>query len=131
MKKHFPLPLGIIFILAFAYVIYSANRGELPHFIRQLYMFKHGDKLGHVLVMGTLSFVVNLFLFPRKIIFLKKSILLGTVIVFCLISLEEFSQIFISNRSFDLMDLCCSYLGVMCGHLAIILTTKQPSGRTK
>ncbi|MBA3038075.1 MAG: hypothetical protein FP814_16495 [Desulfobacterium sp.] len=36
-----------------------------------------------------------------------------------LITIEEVGQIFISKRTFDLLDLFCSYLGIIAGDIAV------------
>ncbi|MGB5685163.1 MAG: hypothetical protein WBM35_05085, partial [Candidatus Electrothrix sp.] len=43
---------GILFLAFFLYVIYAASQGTLPFFIRRLYMFPGGDKLGHFILLG-------------------------------------------------------------------------------
>ena len=35
------------------------------------------------------------------------------------ITAEEISQMFIANRTFDLIDLSCSYLGIIGGDIAV------------
>ncbi|MBU1053597.1 MAG: VanZ family protein [Proteobacteria bacterium] len=111
--------LGILFVIFLAYVIYSADKGLLPLFIRKIYMFPGGDKAGHIVLLGLLAFFVNYFLYPRCLRVFGKTILIGSLIVFCLITIEEVSQIFISNRTFDLLDLFCSYIGIIAGDLTV------------
>ena len=111
--------LGSLFILFFIYVIYAANTGSIPSFIRQLYMFPGGDKLGHIVLLGLLSYFVNYLLYPRSLQVFGRSIFVGSLIVLILITVEEFSQIFVSSRSFDLLDLACSYIGVIVGDIGV------------
>ena len=116
---------GILFIVFISYMIYSANTGSIPPIIRQIYMFPGGDKVGHIVLLGLLSFFVNNYLYPRHIRILGKSIFMGTLIVFCLITLEELSQLFIAMRAFDLRDLFCSYLGILAGDVSVRYMNKK------
>jgi len=117
---------GILFLVFFLYVLYSANQGTLPFFIRRLYMFPGGDKLGHFILLGISSFLANQLLHPRHFLVFGKVFFVGTLIVLVAITVEEISQIFIANRTFDLIDLSCSYLGIIAGDVAaMVLKRKQ------
>jgi polysaccharide biosynthesis protein VpsQ len=118
-EKKISIITGTIFGIFFLYIIISANKGTLPDFISNLYNFPYGDKLGHIILMGLLSFFLNQILYPKSFIFLEKSIFTGSLLVLAIITAEEFSQIFISNRSFDLLDLFCSYAGIFIGDFTV------------
>ncbi|MFH2044250.1 MAG: VanZ family protein [Pseudomonadota bacterium] len=118
-KKKISWMIGSLFVIFLAYVIYSADKGSLPLFIRKMYMFPGGDKAGHIVLLGLLAFFVNYFLYPRYLRVFGKTVLIGSLIVFCLITIEEVSQIFISKRTFDLLDLFCSYLGIIAGDITV------------
>lgn len=111
--------ISTIFVIFLGYVIYSSNHAALPQFLRQFYRFPGGDKVGHVVLLAILSFIANYFLYPRHISIFKKPIFIGSLIVCCFITLEEFSQIYIPSRTFDLLDLSCSYLGIIAGDLGV------------
>jgi hypothetical protein len=116
---------GIFFLVFFLYVIYSANQGTLPFFIRRLYMFPGGDKLGHFVLLGIASFFANQVLYPRHFLVFGKVFFVGTLIVLVAITAEEISQIFIASRTFDLIDLSCSYLGIIAGDIAVRLVKRK------
>lgn len=59
-----------------------------------------------------MAFLLNLALKIKKIQLIQFSVLLGNFIVFTVISLEEFSQLFIAKRTFDFVDLFFNYLGI-------------------
>jgi hypothetical protein len=103
--------LGSLFLAFLLYVIYSANQGTLPLFIRRLYMFPGGDKVGHFVLLGIASFFANQILYPRHSLVFGKVFFIGTLIVLIAITAEEVSQMFLANRTFDLIDLSFSYLG--------------------
>src|SRR5688572_22012801 len=91
-----------LFILA---VIFLANRGQLGP-IARMYDFPYGDKVGHFVLFGLLSFFLTLtFLraLPNrnpKLVALSMGLVLAL-----LIGAEEYSQKFFEKRTFDLIDL--------------------------
>ena len=102
-----------VFIIA---VVVLADTGSLPHSIRAIYDFQYGDKLGHFILFGLLDFfLTRAFLSSR----LSKSrgwvtLSIGLILAL-LIALEEFSQKFFANRTFDLIDLFASFAGLLVG----------------
>ncbi|MEM6700379.1 MAG: VanZ family protein [Bacteroidota bacterium] len=72
----------------------------------------YGDKLMHFFLIGGFAFFMNLLLRNRKILVGKWVILLGSTLVFALMTVEEFSQMFVTTRTFDLVDLACNYAGI-------------------
>ena len=116
---------GILFLVFFLYVIYSANQGTLPFFIRRLYMFPGGDKLGHFILLGIASFLANQLLHPRHFLVFGKVFFVGTLIVLVAITAEEISQILIASRTFDLIDLSCSYFGIIAGDIVVRLLKRS------
>ena len=102
-----------VFIIA---VVVLADTGSLPHSIRAIYDFPNGDKLGHFILFGLLDFFLTRpFLSSR----LSKSrgwvtLSIGLILAL-LIALEEFSQKFFANRTFDLIDLFASFAGLLVG----------------
>jgi polysaccharide biosynthesis protein VpsQ len=119
IQRQIKMILAFLFMIFFLYIIYLANKGALPYFIRKLYMFPGGDKLGHIVLLGILSFFVNQLLYPKCFHIFGISILMGSFIVACFITIEEASQILMSNRVFDLIDLLCSFIGILMGDLVV------------
>jgi hypothetical protein len=111
--------LGALFLAFFLYVIYTANHGTVPLFIRRLYMFPGGDKMGHFVLLGIASFFANQVLYPRHFLVFGKVFFVGSLIVLIAITAEEISQMFLANRTFDLIDLSCSYLGIIAGDVVV------------
>ena len=107
--------LAILFSLFILLIILLADVGVLSRALRFLHAVPCGDKAGHFILYGILVLLINLALFrsrpdqDRIPILLKTGLILGL-----LIGLEEFSQQFFANRSFDLVDLAFSYLGLVC-----------------
>ena len=101
----------LIFIIA---VIVLADGGNLPRPIRAIYDFPNGDKFGHFILFGLLTFFITrafLSSFPSKS---RGWVTLSTGLVLALlIGLEEFSQKFFPTRTFNLIDLLASYAGIV------------------
>ncbi len=103
---------AILFGLVILAIIVLADEGRLG-FLYALYDFPYGDKVGHFILFGLLSLLINLSVFEARPNADKKrlAVIVGLILAF-LIGLEELSQIWFPTRSFDLLDLAASYLGV-------------------
>jgi len=106
--------ISALFFIFCVAVIVLADSGNLPRPIRAIYDFPNGDKLGHFILFGVLTFsITRAFLSafpskPRGWVTLSIALILALLIGF-----EEFSQKFFSTRSFDLIDLLASYAGIV------------------
>ena len=112
----------MLFIIMFSLIIFIADSEDgmkIFSFVRNI---PGGDKSGHFVVFALFAIVVNLFLDFRYVSIKKKKILLGSVIVFFIASIEELSQIWIPNRTFDLVDLFADSMGIL---LVSLLTKKR------
>lgn len=108
--------LAILFSLFIIAVIILADNDAIPPIIRALYDFPYGDKLGHFILYGLLSLILTLtFLraLPNRD---PKRVTLSVGLILALaITAEEYSQQYFSARTFDLVDLTASYLGLIVG----------------
>lgn len=117
--------IAVLFSIFIIAVVVLADTGNLPHSIRVIYDFPNGDKLGHFILFGLLDFfLTRAFLYsflsrPRGWVTLSIGLILALFI-----GLEEFSQKFFANRTFDLIDLFASYLGVVVGGWAALRLKK-------
>src|SRR5215204_1966581 len=104
--------LAFFFTLFIILIIILADLGQLG-FLKILNQIPYGDKIGHFVLYGILTLLLDLSLtraLPnpnRKLIILRIASILAL-----LIGLEEYSQQFFAKRTFDLVDLTFSYLGV-------------------
>ena len=79
------------------------------------------DKVGHFLLFGSLAFLLNMAFNCRRYRLFDKEVLFGSMIVICVVALEEISQIFIATRTFDITDLMYDGMGIFLGgYLAVI-----------
>ena len=106
--------LAILFALFLLIIVILADMGALPHFLQVWKDLPYGDKVGHFILYGILTLLVDLALFrslPNRSP--KQVAVISGLILAILIGLEEFSQQFFANRTFSLKDLAASYLGVI------------------
>ena len=106
MRKKSYLILAVTALLVIILIIISADLGILSPALVVLYRFPMGDKVGHLLLNGMLAFLVALATGLKK-----DGIWLGLLAV--AITLEEFSQAVLPNRTFSLLDLAFSLLGIV------------------
>lgn len=98
------------FIIA---IIVAANANQFPAPLKRIYDFPGGDKAGHFILFGILSFLLNksaLVLFPKSNP--ARLILTVSLLLSILIGLEEWSQSLFPARTMALTDLLASYTGV-------------------
>ena len=72
-----------------------------------------GDKIGHFILFGSLNFIGILSLKFKVISFKTIKLYKATMIVIIFVLIEEFSQIFIANRTFDFIDLTADFIGII------------------
>ena len=102
---------AVAFAAFLVVIVVLVDSGRLPGFLGMVHAIPGGDKLGHCLLMGTLAFLVNASLGGARVgIFLK-----GSLIVAVVVTLEEFSQLAIPQRTFSLWDLAFDYIGIVLG----------------
>ena len=126
-------PIRILTALAFLaiiVIILLADYRIIPKRVFTLYGFPYGDKIGHFFLMGLFALLVNLSLNMRKISVFSVSILLGSLIVIILSTVEEFSQSFFPSRTASFIDLAASYLGIFfIGNLAVWIPALLPANK--
>ena len=103
----------ILFTLFIILIITLSNLGQLG-FLKILNQLPFADKIGHFVLYGILTLLLDLTFTralpppSRKLVVLRIALILSL-----LIGLEEYSQQFFAKRTFDLVDLTFSYLGVI------------------
>jgi hypothetical protein len=93
--------IAVIYIFILAGIIVLADVRETQFLFRFIRRLPFGDKIGHFLLMGTFSLVVNLALSAKQVQIWKLKYLLGSLIVLTIVTAEEISQIYIRGRTFD------------------------------
>lgn len=100
-----------IFIVA---VVVLADTEHLG-LVARVYDFPYGDKVGHFVLFGILSLLVNLAAFQQWGKLNRTWLALGvSAVLAILIGLEELSQRLFPSRRASIWDLLASYAGVAC-----------------
>jgi polysaccharide biosynthesis protein VpsQ len=118
--------LTILFILLLVVIVFAADSGKMPGFVAGLYDFPNGDKVGHFVLMGLLSLLVNMAVLSgtgRRT--LRRAITTSLVVV-GVVAVEEFSQRFFPGRNSSWADLASSLAGIIVfGGLAWFLVERK------
>jgi polysaccharide biosynthesis protein VpsQ len=109
IKRWLPFLLFAIFV---AGTIFGSNLGRLGTITHWVNTQPFGDKCGHLILIGFLTYLLNHALDGREINIGRLKLLLGCTIVAVVMTIEEISQIWIPSRSFDFVDLSANYLGI-------------------
>jgi polysaccharide biosynthesis protein VpsQ len=108
--------VAILFLAFIFLLIIAADAGRIPPFIHAIYDFPGGDKLGHFILYGILAFLLAR-AFPKPVQPLGRFIIPMVILALLIFAAtEEFSQSFFSTRTFDLVDLTFSFLGILTGN---------------
>ncbi|WP_440906190.1 VanZ family protein [Catenovulum sp. SX2] len=112
----------IAFICFIVWVIAAANSGANLILFQLVAGLPYGDKLGHFVIFLLITICAELLLKSRRWNFGRMQISAPSILVASFVILEEFSQLFIDNRTFDWLDLIASLVGVI---IASWLTHKR------
>mgnify|MGYP003563810994 CR=1 FL=1 len=97
-------------------LIVLADADLLPDFIKAIYDFPNGDKVGHFVLYGLLNFFITRAFLSSLPTRRGGWVTLSVGLILALfVALEEFSQMFFSARTFSLLDLTASLLGIIVG----------------
>ena len=127
-----------IFIAFFGFIlwiIYLANTGQRSIFFDWVAAIPHGDKIGHVVLFGTLTLLANLScrfgaLNLARIRLPNVNLYWGTLAVWAFVTVEEGSQHFVKTRTFDGLDYVADIIGIgLATFLSAWLHRKDPGAR--
>ena len=108
------IPLCAVGFFCFIlWVIYLANTGQNSVFFQLIASIPYGDKLGHFCLFGLLTLATNFAFRLKSFKVYSLEIFLGTALVSTFVIIEECSQYFIPNRTFDLIDLSADFIGIL------------------
>ena len=97
-------------------LIVLADAGLLPDFINAIYDFPNGDKVGHFILYGLLNFFITRAFLSALPTRRGGWVTLSVGLILALfVALEEFSQKYFASRTFSLLDLTASLLGIIIG----------------
>ncbi len=97
-------------------LIVLADADLLPDFINAIYDFPNGDKVGHFVLYGLLNFFITRAFLSSLPTRRGGWVTLSVGLILALfVALEEFSQKYFASRTFSLLDLTASLLGIIVG----------------
>ena len=112
-----------VFLAFIIGLIVLADAGLLPDFINAIYDFPNGDKVGHFILYGLLNFFITRAFLSALPTRRGGWVTLSVGLILALfVALEEFSQMFFVARTFSLLDLTASFLGIVIGGLVAYKT---------
>ncbi len=103
---------AILFFLFICYIIICADLGQAGFLAGQVRNLPFGDKMGHFILYGILAFLVNLAFRNAHWQLASFSVLKGSTLVIVFAIAEELTQLFLANRSFEMVDILCDLLGI-------------------
>ncbi|HZJ21933.1 MAG TPA: VanZ family protein [Anaerolineales bacterium] len=105
--------ITILFALFIILIIILADNGQLG-ILKAVNQIPYGDKVGHFILYGILTLLIDLTLFrslplqsPGRVT------LISGLMLALLIGIEELSQQFFASRTVSFQDLFAGYLGVI------------------
>jgi len=104
--------VATLFLVFIGLVIIAADTDTLPTFVRDLYRFPGGDRVGHLILYGILAFLLAR-AFPRRLTTGRFSLAVSSLWTMGLALLEELSQFIFPARTPALLDLGCGLLGIL------------------
>lgn len=104
--------MAALFALFIAFTIVAANLGISHPGIVLVRALPYGDKIGHIVLFGTLTLLLSLALGARRVGFAGRSWPPATVGLVAFVIVEEASQGLLSNRTLDPADLMANFVGI-------------------
>ncbi len=124
-KKRDPLRrLALVAIVAAVLTSLAATIIS-PGWFRLVRHLPGGDKTGHFLIMGMVSFLVTLAFASAKIRGRRLGALGCVLLVGAVVTIDELLQLLFPSRTFDLADLLANWLGILTFGLAAWLFRKR------
>ncbi len=115
-----------IYLMLLARIVLLADNHQYHGVFDGVRRIPGGDKLGHFVLMGLLSFLLNVSFDCRTVRAFGWTLLLGSLVACVAVTLEEFSQIFVRYRTFDPVDLIFDYGGIWAfGRLALYFKIRR------
>ena len=120
---------ALAFAIILGVIVIAADEGRLPAFIARLYDFPYGDKVGHFILIGGLAFLVNMSVTSWRGNEPWLTLLIASLVITAIVSLEEASQSFFQSRHANWQDLASSYAGILVlGGLAAYIRLRKRKG---
>ena len=112
-------------------IVVLADSDRLAPLLTAVRAVPLGDKLGHLVLMGTLALTVDLALDARTWTVARVPLRIGSLVVLAAVVLEEISQLWLPARSFDFGDLAADVIGVALGGTLASILVRRRSPRAR
>ena len=109
-KKKWLVAAGLYFLLLLT-IILLADTGYLP--VKQLSKIPYYDTIGHFILYGIASFLSHRAFNRKMLVIFNLPLPLGPLIFSGFTVIEEMLQYFLPNRTFSLIDMGASLLGIV------------------
>jgi hypothetical protein len=96
--------VGLAYFAAIAVIVVLADLGTIGVWIDRIHSVPLGDKALHLVLAAGLAFFANAMRIPR-----------ANLVLFPAVMLEELSQRWIPDRTFDLLDMAADVIGLTLG----------------
>ncbi len=113
LHRIFSIVLATLFALFLVVIIVSADMGRLGSFLSLVRYVPGKDFTGHLVLLGTMSLLLNTALRFKTFRWGSWNILVGTVILLVVGTTEEISQLFFVSRSFSFHDMLGNTIGII------------------
>lgn len=116
---------GLSFLVFTVWIIHEANIRRDNILFQTIHSIPNGDKLGHVLLAGTLTLTAN---FLLRCSVLRRGLIMvpyGSLIVLGVAMAEEASQHFIPTRTLDPLDALANLTGIILCSIPAVLYAKR------
>lgn len=112
MTHKLSILLASSFIGFIGWIIYLANTGGSSPFFDLVHAMPYGDKIGHLLIFGTMTLLTNAASAWRCFTLKGYPLFYGTTVVALFALTEELSQGFVATRTLDIADLTADAIGI-------------------
>ncbi len=102
--------LSVIFGLLLLALVIVADLNLAPDLLSVIYVLPFGDKIGHFILMGVMSLLLNVWTQPSRVTPLRIS--RTSLFFFAIVAIEEASQIFFPTRTVSWIDLSADMAGI-------------------
>jgi len=110
--KILPILPALLVFGFIGWIIVQANNGRSSLFFDLVLYIPYGDKLGHFILYGLLSVLTDIALNHKCWLVRNYRIPIGAIIVLVLAIAEEMTQLFLSTRTFDVLDILADMAGI-------------------
>ena len=105
---------ALALLIFMSWAVVQADTGSSSIFLDIVQFLPYGDKVGHFFLYGLLALLTVIACNYKCVQVKGYQVPLGAIIVLSLAIIEEITQIFMINRTFDLVDVLADIAGVCC-----------------